>query len=325
MQRQRSSNSWNASNALTRRDLARKVMAALSRLPECFSLDARGSLLLGGLELAPERLGSDSAVGVVYKSVISDEATIFDVIATKIVPKNGGSAKELAVLQLLTNHAMNKSVLHFPIMYGYRECLQACTEPRCLRQMTTPYVAFFNELAAGDLAHFLATSPPPAACHSALMQSLISLMSLHAVGICHNDTHAGQLLFHTVTPRGSWSYTLGGRTFSVPNCGQLFVIWDFDQSGALGDTSEEQAYASMYDHARLLVSVLPRLPHPVAADFAGLLLTASNQDDTNMLEYRQWTADEYAAFTRAFLDLATKNLYVTDRAVNASPYNIASP
>ena len=326
MKRSRSSNSFNASNRVTRRGLATDVSRVLQRLPECFTFTQDGLLLLGDLQLAPERLGSDSAVGVVYRSTIDGQVTVFDTIASKIVPNTEAAQKELRIMQLCTEAVMQKTCQHLPILYGHRACMQACQGARCLKQMQVPYLAMFNELAAGDLAAFLRSRPSEAACHSAVMQCVIAAMSLHSLGVVHEDGHFANFLYHTVPSRGSWSYRLGNTKFSVPNCGQLFVIFDFDQSSFMDDDTEAQAYGRMWDYTRLLTSVLPVLPPAVAGRFEKVLLTVMPKED--MRDYtavlgHMWTSEDLHTFLQAFMSLASRNLYVTENAVNANAYNLS--
>ena len=326
MLRSRSSNSFNASNNMTRRETARKVMALLDNLPQCFTLDAEGRLLLGQLQLEPQRMGSDSAVGVVYRSSVTNERTVFDIIATKIVANDDGTAKELSILQTLTGYAMNKAVLNFPIMYGYRTCMSACVGPRCLRQMAAPYIATFNELAAGDLSGFLKGGPSPAAAHSAMMQSLVALMTLHSIGICSEDSHSANTLYHKVSARGSWKYSFEDAEFLVPNCGQLFVCWDFDKSSFIENDPESRAFSSMWDMSKLLTTALPLLAPQVAKCFRGLLpIDDEDFDDYGFIISHLWTVEEYRAFADGFKRLAAKNLYVTRDAVNSTAYDVSRP
>ena len=326
MRRSRSSNSFDASNRVTRRGLASDVSRVLQRLPECFTFTESGLLLLGDLQLAPQRLGSESAVGVVYRSTIDGQVTVFDTIASKIVPNTEAAQKELRIMQLCTDAVMQKTCQHLPILYGYRACMQACQGARCLKQMQVPYLAMFNELAAGDLAAFLRSRPSDAACHSAVMQCVVAAMSLHSLGVVHDDAHFANYLYHTVPARGSWSYRLGKTTFSVPNCGQLFVIFDFDQSSFMDDDAEAQAYGRMWDYTRLLTSVLPVLPPTVADNFKKVLLTVMPEEDMYVyaaLLGHIWTSEDLRAFMRAFKSLASRNLYVTGDVLNANAYNIS--
>ena len=326
MYRSRSSNNFNASNSLTRREVARKVMASLAALPECFTISESGSLLMGGLELAPTRMGSNSAVGVVYRSTISDENTIFDVVATKIVPNTEATLNEVKILQILTGYVMNKSVINFPITYGHRTCLAACVGARCLRQMGAPYIATFNELAGGDLGSFLKSGPSPAAAHSAMMQSLVALMTLHSIGICSEDSHAYNVLFHKVSTRGSWKYSFEGIDFLVPNCGQLFVAWDFDKSSFIENDPESRAFSSMWDVSKLLTTALPLLAPEVAKCFRRLLpIDDEDFNDYGFIISHLWTVEEYRSFADGFKRLAAKNLYVTRDAVNSTAYDVSHP
>ena len=53
MRRSCSSNSFNARNEVTRRQLAKQIINTVAQLPRCFTFEADGHLALGFLERAP--------------------------------------------------------------------------------------------------------------------------------------------------------------------------------------------------------------------------------------------------------------------------------
>ena len=146
---------------------------------------------------------------MVYRSTISNNSTIFDVIAVKVVPTEERTEKEVRNLGLLTEKVMSREMPHFPILYGYRACLDACQGTRCIKQTRVPYLVMLNELSAGDQVGFVHRHPSEAVCHSAIMQALVATVALHSLGIVHEDLHDGNVLYHKVSARGSWHYKLG--------------------------------------------------------------------------------------------------------------------
>jgi hypothetical protein len=58
-------------------------------------------------------------------------------------------------------------------------------------------------------------------------QLYISLITLHSLGISHNDTHGGNFLYHKIKPGGCFHYEINGIDFYIENIGFLWTTWDY--------------------------------------------------------------------------------------------------
>ena len=101
------------------------------------------------------------------------------------------------------------------------------------------YNIYINELANGDLNHFLNSYDDLNSeitediMNNAILQILMCIATIHSLGIRHNDTHYGNFLYHKIKPGGYIKYTVKNETFYVENLGYLWVIWDFGISTQL--------------------------------------------------------------------------------------------
>ena len=129
-----------------------------------------------------------------------------------------------------------------------------------------------------DQVGFVRRHPSEAACHSAIMQALMATVARHSLGMMHEDLH-GNVLYHKVSTRGSWRYKLSRAEFSIPNCGRLWVLWDFDQASFMDHNAESRTHGCMSDFTKLLTLCLPLLPRKVAKSFEGLLSTVMPQNN----------------------------------------------
>jgi hypothetical protein len=115
------------------------------------------------------------------------------------------------------------------------------------------YNVYVNELANGDLKSFLNLYDTvdgeitEEIILNAVSQILMSIATLHSIGIRHNDTHFGNFLYHKIKPGGYIKYTVNNETYYIKNLGYLWVIWDFGISIQI--YNPEMDY--MYDYEML--------------------------------------------------------------------------
>lgn len=118
------------------------------------------------------------------------------------------------------------------------------------------YNVYVNELAKGDLKSFfdlydeLGSDITQTMLLNAVAQIIMSIASLHNIGISHNDTHYGNFLYHKIKPGGYIKYTIKDKTYYVENLGYLWVIWDFGISTQL---TGPYAYFSDYEMLSLFL------------------------------------------------------------------------
>jgi|694.fasta_scaffold00159_40 hypothetical protein len=110
------------------------------------------------------------------------------------------------------------------------------------------YNVYINELANGDLEKFLSlydkvdSEITEDILLNAVSQILMSIATLHSLGISHHDTHHGNFLYHKINPGGYIKYTIGTESYYIKNLGYLWVIWDFGISFQIYNPEMEFLY-----------------------------------------------------------------------------------
>ena len=101
----------------------------------------------------------------------------------------------------------------------------------------TNYNIYANEYANGDFKAFLKSygsgTITSEEMENAVAQIIMSIATLHDIGIRHNDTHYGNFLYHEIQAGGYIKYNIQGQSYYVRNLGYLWVIWDFGISTQL--------------------------------------------------------------------------------------------
>jgi hypothetical protein len=177
------------------------------------------------------------------------------------------SVKEIFILEKMLDF-VKKGYQNLPIIYNSFNKLQ---KPYIIKNMSTNigdknfeliqsffksnknYNVYINELANGDLKHFLSlydkvdSEITEEILLNAVSQILMSIATLHSLGISHHDTHFGNFLYHKINPGGYIKYTIGKESYYIKNLGYLWVIWDFGISFQM--YNPEMDY--MYDYEML--------------------------------------------------------------------------
>ena len=193
------------------------------------------------------RIGSDSDYGEAHLVKNVDDPRKPMYLAVKILPLKMDSLNEIAMYKRFTPMVLKQQSPHFPIIIGTAKCDDCEFENINLHnngKATTGCIYVFNELAKGDLKQWSEKEHPLPDYYSMMAQLLLSLTTLHASGLTHNDLHWGNMLYHEVPAGGYWHYNVSisvnsevGKLFRleepqsidlyVKNTGQQWVLWDF--------------------------------------------------------------------------------------------------
>ena len=195
----------------------------------------------------------NKATGIVcLSSNYGKEAKVLKMAVKIAENKQGDSLKEIYILQQMIAY-VQKGYHNLPIIFSAFNKIKKSELIKYI-ETTIPvmkgiksflkdeknYNVYANELAdGGDLENFLNSYDEPNSTINqniflnAVAQIIMSIASLHNIGIRHNDTHFGNFLYHKITPGGYIKYTINNKSYYVKNLGYLWVIWDFGISTQL--------------------------------------------------------------------------------------------
>jgi len=218
------------------------------------------SYRIGNRIILKKRIGSNSVYGIVYLSEFREKNKKIFTFASKVYPHMNSKTKmELELLNKLTNVVRMELCPHFPIFYGYVICEKILNNKNKFNKdsfkksnlkdktisqkinkfpdlviinLKKRFITTFNELANGDLWKFFELYGNNSSyIINALIQQLLSIMFFnYYTNRIHNDTHAGNFLYHKIKAGGYFHYKLFGIDYYLENLGFLWVIWDFDLS-----------------------------------------------------------------------------------------------
>lgn len=148
--------------------------------------------------------------------------------------------KEIRILDALCSLVERHISQNVPLTFDTLVCFNCRYANPSLRNKDAPTscVVIPNELADGDLLHWMTSQHSPDEWKSCIFQVISGLSAAQEhLGIIHADLHDGNMLFTNVSPGGYWHYrfVVDGRSsetydYYVPNAGQLWKLWDFGQS-----------------------------------------------------------------------------------------------
>jgi hypothetical protein len=182
-----------------------------------------------------KQIGTESKFGAVYKGKGVGKGELFD-FAVKIFSDIPQNKLETILLNTVTELVISNKNPHFPLMYRKYLCdIRSDNEsnlPSIISSNRLNYYIVLNELANGDLNNFITKSDymNNKNINNALAQIYISILSLHRLGYCHHDTHAGNFLYHRINPGGYIKYNIYGINYYIENLGFLWVIWDYGKA-----------------------------------------------------------------------------------------------
>ena len=172
------------------------------------------------------KIGSQSAVGAIYKTVIHDNPIN---IATKVMSASSGNKLETKLMKAITEQIiLTKKSKHFLIMYCYSLC-QAIIN-------STYALANFNELAVNDIHHILNKKKLDKRdeIYNLIIQSFLSIGTFHNfTGYIHTDCHSNNFLYTNNTENkenGYYHYVLDNKNYYLKSCKYNVMIYDFGHS-----------------------------------------------------------------------------------------------
>jgi hypothetical protein len=161
------------------------------------------------------------------------------------------SVKEIKYLKLATRYVKEKGYYNLPIIYhdfqikkdkllqrgiikGSGAIVNAIEKFISSSSKIINFNVYACELAKGDFKSFLELYDNDDKKNgddlllNATAQIMMSIATLHKIGILHNDTHHGNFLYHKINPGGYIKYTMTNNDeYYVKNCGYVWEIWDF--------------------------------------------------------------------------------------------------
>ena len=216
---------------------------------------------MGSKIILRNRIGRDSAFGIVYYSYIRDsKIKKLYKFAVKIAANTYDNNVENNILKQLTESVIKNECPHFPILYKTLYCNASTFKPnkkdyssestsgsldtfkttkallpKIVKNALTKkinLIMFINELANGDFVAFAQKyNKEDKLIINAIIQIILSLLFYYKVAKSfHKDAHAGNFLFHKIKAGGYFHYRINKTDFYLENLGFLWVIWDFGAS-----------------------------------------------------------------------------------------------
>jgi hypothetical protein len=177
------------------------------------------------------RIGSNSNNAIIYNCYFKDKQKNRYNFTMKFC--NSYNINEMNTIQILTNAVLNDKCPHFPINYYILN-----SNDKSCKYLFPNYnkdhniYIFFNELADGDLNHFIYENNNynnSVIMENALAQIFFSLIFFYKEINCfHNDAHWGNFLYHKIKSGGYFHYKIFNEDYYIENLGYLWIIWDFD-------------------------------------------------------------------------------------------------
>ena len=233
--------SYSYKNNIKRFDNYKLLMKFLNEInlktKGCITLYKNNNYLLGDKILLYKQIGSPSVYGMVYKCKYIDVPYELPKITVKIQLRTSDATSEIKTLEAITKFAIKNKMPNLPISYRTLVCNNIIKDDRYPKVITKAnnrtknYNIILNELASGDLNMFLlkykSNFVSEAFWKNLYEQLYISLVTLHSLGISHNDSHGGNFLYHKIKPGGCFHYDINGIDFYIENIGFLWTTWDY--------------------------------------------------------------------------------------------------
>ena len=231
----------------------------------CFKID--NVISLDKTLILKQRIGCKSKYGQAF--LLTSRNDVYKV-AAKIMPDDKYTKQELDIVRII-DKVVSKDILpHLPIYYKTFYCsiqngawidfqeygkdikTSETSETSETRDEIGDHYILINELAKGDLKAFTSITINKTELFNSLFQIYISILSLHILGIQHNDSHWGNFLYHKITPGGCFEYEINGETVYLENIGYYWVIWDF------GLSKMNRKYNFYKDYYRVIHAFMPK-------------------------------------------------------------------
>jgi len=149
-------------------------------------------------------------------------------IALKEQPINYKSRLEYDMLKKTTDLVINKVTQNVPMIYNTLDCNNK--------------IIMYCELATNDFSKWYYDVHTDEEWLSFLFQlwSGVYVLQKH-LNLVHNDLRYGNVLFHKINKTDEyWKYTIDDDDYYIPNCGYVFVIWDFGSSHIINNNDNNK-------------------------------------------------------------------------------------
>jgi serine/threonine protein kinase len=179
------------------------------------------------------RIGTDSVYGVVYKTSVKNMLGRAP-IATKLMQKyDTGNKNEIEINKRISQNIIGREISrHFLFSYKSFECTNWLDDkdvPSLIKN--EEYFASLYELAHGDVASLCSNKGflgNEELVINIACQCLLSIATLHKMGLVHRDTHWGNFLYHIMdNNKGYYHYIINGKNYYLKNCGYNVMLCDF--------------------------------------------------------------------------------------------------
>jgi hypothetical protein len=203
-----------------------------------------------------KKMGRPSKFGTIYLTNIPNLlGTYF--IATKVMEYNTGNSREVFIMNKITNEIILKKLSrHFIMIYCSSNCTEGIPDNTKLRYISV------NELADGDLKMLCETRDileDNDLMLNLLFQTYISIATLqNSVEYVHNDTHAGNFLFHynNENIKGYYHYVFNEKDYYLKCCKYNIIIFDFGKAKNI--YFEHNCINIHYDYKRILYAFMKK-------------------------------------------------------------------
>ena len=198
-----------------------------------YTIDNKLMFKLGEDIILKYEIGSPSLYGSVYYGTFKNDK-LFK-FAAKLFLWDIGEINEYSIMPILNDAVFNNKCPHFPIFYAYTWCNNYYINDLLpeiiinnLNNNKKEFCILFNELANGDLKIFNKLNYTNDEYLNSIFQIIISIFFYYKfIKGFHNDTHAGNFLYHKIKKGGYYHYIILGNDFYLKNLGYLWIIWDF--------------------------------------------------------------------------------------------------
>ncbi|HEY9706043.1 MAG TPA: hypothetical protein V6C58_26645 [Allocoleopsis sp.] len=196
-----------------------------------------------------DRIGRDSADAEVFKACLplkckwevaikkiplTKKETIFlpNKTTTKKALINSTVWSELLFLKMCNILVKNEICPNLPFYYWHFICNKCVyTNPNIEKNLNN-CVLVVNEKADGDFKTFITQENPSIlSILTAYFQIFVGIYCIRKYfNVWHRDLHWGNILFHRIKDLGNFEYVIKNKTYTIPNYGYVFVVWDFGRA-----------------------------------------------------------------------------------------------
>lgn len=243
-----------------------------------------------------KQIGSESAYGVAYLNTGVDNGSRLVFSAKITTDKN---KNEMDLLKKMSNAVQNHVTPNFPVIYKILHCKNvkekkhnSYIDIRGINDIikNSRYYVVLNELASGDLFHFLEKMKhSEIEYESVIFQVFIALRTFHIqTNHIHNDAHYGNFLYHKIDKGGYWHYRYNKTDIYVPNTGYLLVVWDPGLARKIEPNTEYMPYIDYYRIYSILKDVIHTEHIQLSEDFLNSIFLlvkyiSENPNDVNAI------------------------------------------